>query len=57
MSIILTIQTVAAVYLLFLATAMTTRNLRSALFFQFIPSILAAGLGFFSLAQLMGWPV
>lgn len=57
MNILLVIQILAAVQLLFGAVSLTTRTFLAAMVHQFIPSILAAGLGFFSLAQFMGWPV
>lgn len=57
MSLHLTIQIAAALTLLWGAVAITAHTCRGILVHQFIPAVLAACLGFFSLAEIMGWPV
>lgn len=57
MSIHLAIQAAAALFLVVTATLMNTHTLRSAVVFQAIPAVLGGILGFFVVAQFMGWPV
>lgn len=57
MSLHLAIQIAAALALLWGSVTITAHTYRGMLIHQFIPAVLAACLGFFSLAQIMGWPV
>lgn len=51
------VQAIAAIYLVVFPWTVNTHNMTAAVWYQAVPALAGAALGFFTLARFMGWPV